>query len=85
MGYYLDCVIDRDVSQLAAGQMSIRGILSLVLYHVGDYICEVAFRRDIRHMWVYRLYNCVMLCSSQLDKHDEVWNTNKHVIMSKQT
>jgi hypothetical protein len=49
-------------------------ILSLCLYYMGDYICEVAFRKDIRMMWWHRLYGELMLMSHRLDKHDQVWN-----------
>lgn len=52
-----------------------RSIISLCLYYMGDYICEVAFRKDIRMMWWHRLYGELMLMSHRLDKHDEVWNT----------
>ena len=52
-----------------------RSILSLCLYYMGDYICEVAFRKDIRMMWWHRLYGELMLMSHRMDKHDEVWNT----------
>ena len=55
--------------------MSINGVLSLCLYHTGDYVCEVLFRKDIRIMWCHKLYGNLMLMSHQLDKHDEVWNT----------
>jgi hypothetical protein len=55
--------------------MSVRGLLSLCLYHMGDYVCEVAFRKDIRLMWWHRMYGKLMLMSHRLDKHDEVWNT----------
>lgn len=51
-----------------------RSILSLCLYYMGDYICDVAFQKDIRYMWWYRLYGELMLMSHRLDKHDEVWN-----------
>ena len=52
-----------------------RSILSLCLYYMGDYICEVAFHKDIRMMWWHRLYGELMLMSHRMDKHDEVWNT----------
>lgn len=55
--------------------MSPRGVLSLCLYHAGDYVCEQLFRKDIRTMWIHKLYGNLMLLSHRLDKHDEVWNT----------
>lgn len=55
--------------------MSLRGVLSLCLYHAGDYVCEQLFRKDIRIMWMHKLYGNLMLISHRLDKHDEVWNT----------
>ena len=54
--------------------MSLRGVLSLCLYHAGDLVCEQLFRKDIRMMWVHKLYGNLMLWSHRLDKHDEVWN-----------
>lgn len=55
--------------------MSPRGLLSLCLYYMGDYVCEQLFRKDIRIIWVHRIYGNLMLWSHRLDKHDEVWNT----------
>lgn len=55
--------------------MSLRGLLSLSLYYIGDYVCEVAFLKDIRLMWWYKMYSKLMLMSCRLDVHDEVWNT----------
>ena len=55
--------------------MSLRGVLSLCLYHAGDYVCEQLFRKDIRIIWMHKLYGNLMLISHRLDKHDEVWNT----------
>ena len=54
--------------------MSVRGVLSLCLYHIGDYVCECLFRKDIRIMWYHKLYGNLMLWSHRLDTHDEVWN-----------
>ena len=55
--------------------MSVRGVLSLCLYYIGDYVCEVLFRKDIRMIWCHNLYGNLMLMSHRLDTHDEVWNT----------
>ena len=55
--------------------MSVRGFMSLCLYHMGDYVCEQLFRKDISIMWVHKVYGNLMLMSHRLDKHDEVWNT----------
>ena len=70
----MDHTIDSDVSQLVARQMSIRGVLSLVLYHMGDHVCEQLFRKDNRMMCIHKLYSNLMLWSHRLDRHDEVWN-----------
>jgi len=53
--------------------MSLRGVISLVLYYIGDYVCEVMFRCDIRMMWVYKIYSNMMLWSHRFDVNDEVW------------
>ena len=55
--------------------MSLKGLMSLSLYYMGDYVCEVAFRKDIRLMWWHKMYGKLMLMSHRLDEHDEVWNT----------
>ena len=55
--------------------MKLQSIVSLCLYHAGDYVCEQLFRKDVRMMWVHKLYGNLMLISHRLDKHDEVWNT----------
>ena len=70
----MDHTIDSDVSQLVVRQMSIKGVLSLVLYHMGDHVCEQLFRKDIRMMCIHKLYSNLMLWSHRLDRHDEVWN-----------
>lgn len=61
--------------------MSIRRVVSLILYHMGDYVCDVMFRRDIKMIWPYKLYGKLMLMSHQVDKHDEVWNKPEDVML----
>lgn len=56
--------------------MSVRGLMSLCLYHMGDYVCEMTLRKNFEFVWLYTMYGQLMLCSFRLDKHDEVW-TNK--------
>lgn len=58
-----------------------RSILSLCLYYVGDYICEVAFRKDIRMMWWHKMYGNLMIMSHRLDTHEEVWNKPEQEIV----
>lgn len=53
----------------------LKRFLSLVLYHIGDYVGEVAFNYDIEHEWLYKLYNKLMIISSELDTRDEIWKT----------
>ncbi len=55
--------------------MSVRGVLSLCLYHAGDHVCEVLINKDVNIMWLHKLYGNLMLMSHRLDNHDEVWNT----------
>jgi len=55
--------------------MSTRGFVSFVLYHIGDYISDICYTHDLRYMWVYYLYQRIMLLSSNIDKYDEVWKT----------
>jgi len=73
LGYYLDHTINNHVSQLVVRQMSIRGVLSLMMYHVGDYICDVIDHNNIDQAWMHRLYQQMMCTSSRLDTQNEVW------------
>jgi len=54
---------------------ALKCFLSMVLYYVGDYIGEVSFNHDIEHEWMYKLYNKLMIISSELDTQDEIWQT----------
>lgn len=75
MGYYFDHSIINHVSQLVVEQMSIRGILSLTMYHVGDHVHDMIERNNINQAWVHYLYQRVMCISSKLDTQNEVWKT----------
>ena len=47
--------------------------LSLILYHVGDYISEITYRHDIRYMWLFHMYQRIMILSSKYDEQNKIW------------
>lgn len=54
--------------------MTIKGVISLCLYHLGDYVFEVTLHKHINYMWYYHMYGQLMLMSHRLDTNNEVWS-----------
>jgi 3-deoxy-D-arabino-heptulosonate 7-phosphate (DAHP) synthase class II len=58
-----------------------RRVGSLVLYYIGDtiyWLMERTASVDDQHTrLLYRMYNWLMIKSSDLDANNEVWDTNK--------